>query len=464
MTLTAKQRSQVSKVSPVQKAALRAMYNAQNREAPKSAPARGLQQAPPRDLRSMPAAIKAHMKQMIAAQLKSIPRGPVGGHTNQEMFRAALRSSQFAPRGHGYYDAFANKCENVLLGAAVGPATCIHGAALTTIPSTNRVSGSYEYVVGTAAGGGGPLTGTKTLTTNKKLVIFNPGSSDSAIGVVIDFVHPMTAGQTDPTNLDTTKISCRHSELIIAQQFGDLGPALQHNSNQIDQLDGNSLSTSLDPGDRVESIPLRGSLRIKNVTENVAVGGSVRVLRYNGSVRYWKDPAGHRMIDLGISESGASGTNFSEPDVQMVLQLCDMIESSERTRHYNGKELLVSHQINTHPADFVRSTTFETDKHFQEVISRTRYNTVMILIDDFASSNNSMSNTYELCCQVHRAGRFSPGSILHAKGQELGGDPTMAARMATLESKMGSILGKVNGVGKGAANPQEGPPDTDPLG
>jgi hypothetical protein len=375
---------------------------------------------------------------MIAAQLRSIPRGPIGGHTNQEMFRAALRSTQFAPRGHGYYDAFHNKCENVLLGAAVGPATCIHGAALTTVPSTPRVSGSYEYVVGTG-------TGTKTLSTNKKLIIFNPGSSDNVIGLVIDFTHPMTAGQTDPTNLDTSKVSCRISELITATQFGDLGPALHHNTIDNDHLDGNAQVTSLDPGDRVESIPLRGSLRIKNVTENVAVGGSVRVLRYNGSVRWWKDPPGDTMKDVPWNSS-----NFTQPDVQMVLQLCDMIESSERTRHYNGKELLATHQINTHPADFIRSTTFEYEKHFEEAVTSTRYNTVLILIDDFASSNNNMSNTYELSCQVHRAGRFTPGSILHAKGQELGANPALAAKLASFESKLGSILGKVNGIDKTA--------------
>lgn len=440
MTLTAKQKTQVDKAPQAQKAALRASFNAQNKNASTAAPARALRAAPARNLRdptlSAQDVIKAHIKQMIAAQMKSIPRGPSVGHGNQDMFRAALRSSQFAPRGHGYYDAFANKCENVLLGAAVGPATCIHGASLTTVPSSARVTGTYNYVVGGA-------TGTKTLTTNKKLVIFNPGASDSVLGIVIDFVHPMLAGQTDPTTLDTTKVACRISEIITAQQFGDLGPALQNNLHPLDYLDGNASTVSVDPGDRVESIPLRGSIRIKNVTEAVAVGGSVRVLRYNGSVRYWKDPPNANHKD------GGNGTsNFCQPDVQMVLQLCDMIESSERTRHYNGKELTATHQINTHPADFIRATTFEEDKHFDEVIYNTRYNTVLILIDDFASSNNSMSNTYELSCQVHRAGRFSPGSILHAKGQDLGGDPEMAAKLAALESQMGSVLRKVNGADK----------------
>lgn len=440
MTLTAKQRTQVNRAPQARKAALRANFNAQNKNAAPAATARALQAVPARDLRDpslrAPDVIKAHIKQMIAAQLKSIPRGPSEGHSNQDMFRAVLRNSQFAPRGHGYYDAFANKCENALMGAAVGPATCIHGASLSTVPSSARVSGSYDYVVG-------GVTLTKTLTTNRKLVIFNPGASDSVLGIIIDFVHPMMAGQSDPTTLDTTKIVCRISEIITAPQFGDLGPALQHKMTTQDHFDGNSSVVSLDPGDRVESIPLRGSIRIKNVTESVAVGGSVRVLRYNGSVRYWKDPPNSNHKD---AESGTS--NFCTPDVQMVLQLCDMIESSERTRHYNGKELTTSHQINTHPADFIRATTFEEDKHFDEAIYNTRYNTVLVLIDDFASSNNSMSNTYELSCQVHRAGRFSPGTILHAKGQDLMGDPAMAAKLAALESQMGSVLRKVNEADK----------------
>lgn len=398
---------------------------------------RALQQAPPQaQSRQLLSLIKASMKQMMAAQLKSIPRGPVGGHDNQAMFRAALRSAQFAPRGHGYYDAFGNKCENVLLGAAVGPATCIHGASLTTIPSTPRVTGSYTYTAGSN-------TNTGILTTNKKLVIFNPGSSDSVLGIVISFVHPMQTGQTDPTVLDTTKVACQISEIISAQQFSDLGPALQHSTYAFDHLDGMPNTDSIDPSDRIESIPLRGSLRIKNVSENIAVGGSVRVLRYNGSVRYWKDQSG-----VAVSDVANGSSNFSTPDVQMVLQLCDMIESSERTKHYGGKELLVKHQINTHPADFIRSSTFEYDKHFDESIHNTRYNTVLILIDDFASSSGSLSNTYELSCQVHRAARFAPGSVLHAKAQEVKADPAMAAKLAALESQMGSMLSKGGGAAK----------------
>lgn len=408
---------------------MRAAFSAQNTNAGKP-PARALQAQPQgRHLQPL-ARSKATAQQMIAAQMKSIPRGPSGGNDNQAMFQAALRSAQFAPRGHGYYNAFANRCEHVLLGAAVGPATCIHGASLTTIPGTARITGAYDLV------SGANLTISGTLTTNKKLVIFNPGSSDSTLGIVLEFVHPMQAGQSDPTVLDTSKISCKISQQITASQFSGLGPATQNNRFALDNLDGTWDNTYQSPGDRVESIPLRGSLRIKNVTENISVGGSVRVLRYNGSIRYCKDASGEDLKDA------ASGLAFSNPDVQTVLQLCDMIESSERTRHYNAKELLAEHQINTHPADFIRATTFEDDKHFDEAIYHTRYNTVLILIDDFASSNNAMGNTYELSCQVHRACRFSPGTVLHAKAQELGADPALAAKITALESQVGSLLNK----------------------
>jgi len=382
--------------------------------------ARRLRQAQPAAQRLSPQH-KATISQMIQAQMKSIPRGPAAGQDTVAMYRAALRSAQFAPRGHGYYDAFNNRCEHVLLGAAVGPATCIHGVTLTTIPSTPKRTGSYEY-------GSGEVALNATLTTNKKLVIFNPSSSDNTLGVVISF-------DNDPN--DSSKIVAVITQLLTATQFALLGPSLKHSTIEASYIDGNALQTSTDPADRVESIPLRGSLRIKNVTESISVGGSVRVLRYNGSVRYWKDPIGDAGQDI---VNGSS--NFNTPDVATVLQLCDMIENSERTRHYSAKELLVRHQVNTHPADFIRATTFEQDVHFDECIQRTRYNTVMILIDDFTSSQGALSNTYEISAQVHRAGRFAPGTLLHAKSQELKANPAAHSQAAYEESVKGSAMYK----------------------
>lgn len=398
--------------------------------------------APPRRARAVPRDLraaqqltrqqKASIAQMIAAQMRSVPRGPRGGQEREQLFRSGLRSAQFAPRGHGYYDAYNNKCESVLLGASVGPATCIHGVNLTTVPGVTKVTGSYTYLDSS----GQSLTG--TVTTNKKLIIFNPGSSDNTLGLVIGFMQ-------DPNN--SANVVAQITNLITATQFGVLGPALKSQYDNASIVDGNPQAISTDPADRVESIPLRGSIRIKNVTENISVGGSVRVLRYNGSIRYWADPpgsVGHTTRDLA----------FNTPDVRTVLTLCDMIENSERTRHYGGKELQARHQINTHPADFIRSSAFESDVHFDEALVETRYNTVLILIDDFTSAQGQVGNTYEISAQVHRAGRFGPGTLLHAKAQNLHGQPAAHSKVTADESAKGSGLKPVMDKGQ----------DYDPLG
>jgi len=318
-----------------------------------------------------------------------------------------------------YFDAFKVAPECACLGMSVGPATCIHGSTVSTVNGTGNVAGTYTYLnaVGTSL--------TANVSTNRKLVIMNPGSSDNVMGIVIGFVE--AAGV----------VSCVIEDLLTAKQFaGVTGPTQKHPNHPLDNLGGNDQAISQDPAGRVESIPLRGSIRIKNVTEHVAVGGSVRVLRYSGGIRYWADPAG--------AAYQSDSSNFGTPDVKAVLDLCEMVVSSDRASHYGGKELLARHQINSHPADFVRSHTFLEDTHFDEAILHPKFSTVLILIDNFVASSNQLGNTYEMSVHVHRAARFTPGSLLHGKAQDLHGDAHTHNAETSKEAASGSNLKVVN--------------------
>lgn len=338
-----------------------------------------------------------HLQALRAgASLKSIPKG--NPQKKQDLFtRGALRTPQFAPRGHGYYDAFAMTPDSACVSATTGPATVISGYSSDTIAGGPNVSGNYAV-----AGTGGTLS--TSHTGNAILILFNPGSSNDVIAKVMS----LTAGTGG--NLE---VITRH---IAASQFAELGPVQASATTDANHVDGDPATADTRPTRRVESIPLRGSVRIRNVTEALSVGGTVRALRYNGG------------ITLASDEPG--GGDALAPDPAMFLQLCAMIRDSPRTRIYNGDELRRSHQSNTYPSDFVRSMAFEQDTSFDEAVRRPGYCTLMILVDDFTASNTLTNNSYELTFMVQRAARFGMGTILGGMARTLRVRPLHAEHAA----------------------------------
>jgi len=327
------------------------------------------------------AAVQRGMR--TTANLRSIPKGPA--LKKADMFsRGGLKSMQFAPRGHGYYDAFVMTPDSACVSATTGPATCVSGFSSDVVPGGSNVTGSYD--VASSSG----VTISTTYMGNASLVIFNPGSSDNVIARIYKVKRDST-----PTGVvvDVTDVT--------AAQFDELGPAQGNPKHVIANYDGDASTLNLDPTRRTESIPLRGSVRIRNITEALSVGGTVRALRYNGGLQLNADTASNVEDQPGINHS-----------VQAFVQLCSMVRDSPRTKIFNGDELRKSHQSNTYPADFVRSMSFECDTQFAEAVARPGYCNLVLLIDDFTASNTLTNNSYEITFMAQRAARFGIGTIL----------------------------------------------------
>lgn len=336
---------------------------------------------------------QAHSMRLRAAAIASIPKGPP--KKKQELFtQGALKSFQFAPRGHGYYDAFVQKPETASVSATTGPATVITGYSSDTITALAPVTGNY-----TIAGSGGLTT---SHTGNATLILFNPGASGDVVGEIISL-------QSDANNTLSA-----HSREIRCAQFSAIGNStLTHDGADFHWRDANGAVLDNRPTRQVEQIPLRGSLRIRNITEALSVGGVVRMLRYNGG------------FHLNAQQTGPAA-NHSPPDdpagvldPEAVLNLCSMIRDAPRTRVFSGHELEEMHQSNTYPADFVRSMAFESTKHFRQTVSAPSYCTLMILVDDFVSSSSLVNNSYEVNVMVQRAARFGFGTLLGGMAREL---------------------------------------------
>jgi hypothetical protein len=329
----------------------------------------------------------ASQKQIMGqnAQLRSIPR-QVLLKPQRFMQGAPSVSHHFAERGQGYYDAFAHQPEEIVLASQVGPCTPIEGYTLLNVNGGAGVTNlEYESTTGVST------VLTVGLTDNTTLLVFNPGSSDKRICQIYRLA-------VDPTL--STKATVTREDVDV-QAFTALGPTHMDLIHDLQRLDGTDAGIEHATG-RVENIPLRGSLRIRNVTENLAVGGEVRMLRYNGGV----------LLGHDVPASAALSLNMG---VKEYLDICKMMRDTKRTHSMDGHELKETHQSNTYPADHVRSMTFETDTSFEETVRSPSYCTLLILVDNFKASGSQVNNTYSVGMTVQRAARFKPGTILHSK-------------------------------------------------
>jgi hypothetical protein len=335
--------------------------------------------------------------------------------SSADMFKGgAIRAGRFAPRGSGYYDAFTQPVNNAVLANSVGPVTPIAGHARLPIPGD---VGFIDIAPTNAAGDPAtyPLNSNPALTapmpaTNSRMIVFNCGSSDSHVGFLM---YPTVEGVV-------------HVESLVCSAFNGLATPLVAPLTSTSLGGDTNIHSSL--AQDVESIPLRGSIRLLNTTEERFQGGVVRTLRYNGGLLFGHDgdPADY------------SGNVFPGPTVDSYFRLRDMIRDSARTHHHSGRDFASAQQFNLHPADFIRSNTFSATHTLYNACITPKFNTLLILIDDFTASGTHTNNSYEVNCQVQRAGRFAPGTLHHNNGKEMRHDAELLARVTALENKNGS--------------------------
>lgn len=360
------------------------------------------------------AAHQQKVNNIAGSKIRSAPKGPPRGQGRVALFRNATTNIQFAPRGQGYYDAFANMPSEAVVASAIGPCTPVCGYSVDTIPSKAAV----------------PITNTTTDTatgqlalaftehkssweTSSTLILFNPGASDAEIATIHDIVDD-----------GATSVVVRKRSILCSQLL-EFGPARGMTGNsKVEFVDGDDNTQSYNVTRRICNLPLRGSIRIRNTTEGLNVGGVVRVLRLNAGIRMNEDLA------------GGSDRQDDNPTTTGYLNVCSMIRDSVRSKSFTGHELKSSHQMNSYPVDFIKCMSFREDITLNETISQPAFCTVAILIDNFLpSGTGARNNSYEVTCQVHRAARYDPSSILGSLQRSLRTATDAVAAMTAKEEQ-----------------------------
>lgn len=225
---------------------------------------------------------------LAGAQLRSIPKRKEPKVPLKQLLPQALRSMQFAPRGHGFYDAYSNSVDSAMLSVSVGPCTVVEGFGRTTVIGWGPFG---EPGAGVQAGGGAP--------DNSVLIMFNPGRGATRVLKVV-------RKNPDGTSLD--------NDDVHIPQFPSPG------------VNGEN-----------ESIPIRGSIQITNVAESLTRGGTVRFLRYNAGVARPTTPAEYDDL-ADMVRSSARTQNVSGEVLTKSFQSNSYPADFSRSVEFSGED------------------------------------------------------------------------------------------------------------------------------
>jgi hypothetical protein len=314
-----------------------------------------VQSAPTQQRQRMRAAFEKQNKQnkQIGMRLHSMPRaqniapGIMPDMTKGNWSQTPATSNVVAPRGFGYYDAFEHPPDSAATHMSIGPCTPIVG---TTVCTQDLVTKAPMNLTSGSDGGA-------------KLLVVTPSVSATQATLF----QCSTFNPTDPI----------HGTVYTSPQL------------------------NLDPP--TEAIPTRCSLRIRNWTQEVGVGGIVRVLR----------------ATTGFAISLGCGTDYPVSTNQELADFMQDIRSHARTRTYGGEELRRTHQKNCSVVDQSRATRFQ--QWSTKLTCPTTYATaepaftpILILFEPFiaAVSGASVGNTYEVNIRSQFLGHYAQGTML----------------------------------------------------
>jgi len=288
-------------------------------------------------------------------------------------------SNVIAPRGFGFYDAFAHGPHETATALSVGPATPIAAPtiAVAITSSTNNVAipgiGTYDFGV-------------------RMMIVFPGPCACQAVSLYCSNSIP-----TDPTG-----------------KRYYTSPPLNN------------------PGGAPEAaMATRCSLRIRNITQLISQGGTVRTLR----------------VTTGFALADIEAAN------QDFVVFCDHVRNHERTRTYSGASLADNCQINCTVVYQPRATTFLPFENtsgagspFHDGLLQPTLTPIILLFEPFgAPAAIDQDNTYEVTIRSQFLAHYVQGSMLANLAMSIPDMPTTTlSKHRNDEENKGSMLHKIS--------------------
>lgn len=386
MPLSAAQSRQLAIVPAGKKTALRKSYNEQNSGGPpKGSKQRGRNQMA--NFRNMPAPSNA----------RSMPDMNKGNWS-----QTPASSNYLAPRGFGYYDAFAHDPYSVATHMSIGPATPIVGS---TIASSLIQTGDYNVLDNGVEGG-------------SIIVIVYPSTSD---------VQARLYQCSSSTSTDT----CYYN---------------------------NFSSPQLNSESPLDAIPTRCSVRIRNWTQAVAQGGVVRTLRMTSGVAL-SGVQGGGAADSGLTSNAelaefmdgvrnhARTRSYGGEELATSMQKnCSVVDQSRALWFDDWNEQKPVKDVPWAKAlGWEGSTVLAT---FTQQLYQPAYTPIVFLFEPFiatygAGTSSLGGNRYELTVRSQFLAHYPQGTMLANMAIDPRANPSEMISHRNHEETKGSVLEKI---------------------
>jgi len=402
--LTAKQQHalQVAKTSsPGSAKKLRASFVAQNGGATGGARNGGSNSRPKRQRARGTAGVPANVLHSHTT------RASAGGQLQRAAWRVnPATSNMVAPEGHGYYDAFTTFSGSAMTHLSIGPATPI--VAKTTCSFDSGDSIRTDYSVGGGA------------DRSAQMLIIGPNSSDTQA-----MLYRVS--------------SCNSQDQIQSHTF---------NSTQMKGSDA----------DLMETIPTRCSVRVRNFTNALNVGGIVRVLRATTGMHLDREYTSNEELQdimTGVRDHRRTVSYTGNEFVHAMQKNCIVADQSRSllfaennvtpvagqlpwfTSYYANKKL--PYRNDTGPVE--ERYTFDINKSVDDFtcyLANPTFSPIVIIFEPFG--DETRANTYECVVQSQFLAHYRQGSMLANLAIQPVSNHSFLEKARNHEEKKGSMM------------------------
>lgn len=397
MTLTKAQQHQISLAPNSQKSSMRANFSKQNAGQVPGRTRDQKQRGNTSRMTNMPAPNRAR-------EMPDLTKG--------NWSQTPATNTVMAPRGFGYYDAFANNPFEAATHMSIGPATPIVG---TTIASSNIETNDYNLL-----------------------------DSGQEGGSIIVIVYPSTS------SIQARGFKCSSSAAA------DTAQSISYNSPQLEN------------DEPLDAIPTRCSVRIRNWTQEVAQGGVVRVLRMTTGVALATSQV------QGLSTNGDLATfmegvrthartrSYSGTELRTAMQKnCTVVDQSRALWFFdwgnvdNGVPVAEIPWANALGWDPTAKLSTFTRQLYQP-----SYTPIVFMFEPFVASYAAptsggasipQGNRYELTIRSQFLAHYPQGTMLANMAIDPKANPNEMIKFRNHEESKGSVMERIVGEIKGGA-------------
>lgn len=333
-------------------------------------------------------------------------RASAGGQLQRAAWRMnPATSNMVAPETSGYYDAFTTFSGSAMTHLSIGPATPIVAKTTCLTPMGDPISTDWLH--------------------GAQMLIIGPNSSDT-------------------------------QAMLYRMSSADPDDQMQSHTFNSTQLSGQD-------ADLMETIPTRCSVRVRNFTNALNVGGMVRVLRATTGMYLDREYTSNEELQdimTGVRDHRRTCSYTGKEFVQALQKNCIVADQSRSLLFAENNVTPAAGQLPWFTSYYANRTlpfrsdtgpekerfTFDIQKpvdNFTVYLANPTYSPIVIIFEPFGGGDDTRTNTYECIVQSQFLAHYRQGSMLANLAIQPSSNHNALEKARNHEEKKGSMMHSV---------------------